>query len=62
MPAERRAWRDELELAVEKLRQAKPSMAEADYYGRLEPLLLELASLYAGPASAPSTRPATAAP
>ena len=46
MPADRRARRDELELAVEALRQKKATMPEADYYARLDPLLLDLAQLY----------------
>lgn len=61
MPAELRARRDELELAVENLRQQKSSMPEADYYARLEPLLLDLAGLYATPAPA-TPPPATPAP
>jgi hypothetical protein len=57
MPAERRAKRDELELAIEQLRQQKGQLPEADYYARLEPLLLELARLYAGrPTTAPAAR------
>jgi len=56
MPAERRGRRDELELAIEQLRQQKDTLAEADYYARLEPLLLELARLYAGRDAAPTTR------
>lgn len=51
-PAERqlppavRARRDELELAIDRLREAKGRMAEAQYYQALEGLLLELAQLY----------------
>jgi hypothetical protein len=44
-----------LELAIEQLRQQKGMLAEGDYYARLEPLLLELARLYAGRST---TRPA----
>ncbi len=62
MSAERRAKRDELELAVEALRQQKESMEESDYYARLEPLLLNLARLYANPSTAPATEPAPPAP
>ena len=64
MPAERRARRDELELAIESLREKKPSMVEGDYYGRLEPLLLDLARMYTDaplvprPATVPSVPPA----
>lgn len=46
MPAELRKRRDELELAVEALRDKKTAMSEDDYYGKLEPLLVELAELY----------------
>jgi hypothetical protein len=46
MPAELRKRRDELELAVEALRDKKAAMNEDDYYAKLEPLLIELAELY----------------
>jgi hypothetical protein len=46
MPAEVRAKRDELELAIESLRDQKAALAESDYYERLEKLLVELARLY----------------
>ncbi len=46
MPAELRAKRDELELAIEALRDQKATLAEADYYERLEKLLVDLARLY----------------
>ncbi|MBU6402371.1 MAG: hypothetical protein KGS61_18795, partial [Verrucomicrobia bacterium] len=51
MPAAIRAQRDELELAVARLRQAKAKLPQDEYYRRLEPLLVELAKLYqaAGP-------------
>lgn len=49
LPAETRARRDELELKVEALRDQKSRYAEADYYRRLEALLLELARMYEGP-------------
>jgi hypothetical protein len=45
LPAEVRARRDALELAVAKLRESKSEMPEADYYRELETLLLELARL-----------------
>lgn len=45
---EQRKTRDELERRVLELRRSKPSLDEADYYSRLEPLLLELAKLYDG--------------
>ena len=42
-----RARRDELELAVESLREQKAKLAEDDYYRQLETLMLELAKVYA---------------
>jgi len=57
MPAELRAQRDKLELEVEALRARKASMPDADYYAKLEPLLLKLSRLYA---SAPTTQPTAA--
>ena len=48
MPREVRARRDELERAVAELRQSKGEKTNEDeYYARLEPLLVELARLYA---------------
>ena len=44
---EQRTRRDELELAVEALRETKSKAAEADYYRDLERLMLELARVYA---------------
>jgi len=44
---DQRTRRDELELAVEALRETKPKAAEADYYRDLERLMLELARVYA---------------
>jgi hypothetical protein len=46
MPADLRKHRDELELAVEALRDKKAAMNEDDYFAKLEPLLVELAELY----------------
>ena len=46
LPAEFRAQRDRLELEVEALRAKKAAMGEADYYAKLEKLLVELARLY----------------
>lgn len=43
---DQRARRDELEIALAKLRDAKPKLAEADYYSRLEKVLLQLAAIY----------------
>lgn len=46
MPPELRARRDELELAVARLRELKPTLTEEEYYRRLENLMLELAKIY----------------
>ena len=43
---ELRKRRDELELAIEALRDGKAAMNETEYYGKLETLLVELAELY----------------
>ena len=44
---ETRARRDELELAVARLRESKATLDEDEYYRRLEKLLIPLAQLYA---------------
>lgn len=41
-----RTQRDQLELAIAKLRDSKGQLPEDKYYQRLEPLLIELAALY----------------
>ena len=46
LSAEQRARRDALEREVFLLREQKPNLSEADYYRRLEDLLLQLARLY----------------
>lgn len=46
MPPELRARRDQLELAVLELRDAKANLPEAEYFSKLEALLLEIAHLY----------------
>jgi hypothetical protein len=46
MPPETRARRDELELAVARLRDSKEKLGEDEYYRRLENLMIELAKLY----------------
>ena len=46
LPAEVRARRDQLELAVAQLRDRKDKLSEDDYYAQLEALLLQLARLY----------------
>jgi hypothetical protein len=50
---ETRARRDELELSIAHLRELKGSLDEAEYYSRLEALLLELARLYLPPENNP---------
>jgi hypothetical protein len=46
VPPELRARRDQLELAVLELRDAKTSLPEAEYFSKLETLLLEIARIY----------------
>lgn len=46
MPVEVRRRRDELELAVERLRRRKGQFSPEEYYAQLEPLLIEMARLY----------------
>lgn len=46
MPAAARARRDDLELAINQLRDAKKLLPEEDYFTKLEGMLLELARLY----------------
>ncbi|MEM9016898.1 MAG: hypothetical protein AAGC68_07775 [Verrucomicrobiota bacterium] len=46
LSAKQRVRRDELERAVKKLRRERSQLTEDDYYGQLEPLLLELAEIY----------------
>lgn len=46
LPSEGRRRRDELEAAIAALRQQKGKLSEDDYYGQLEPLLIELSRLY----------------
>lgn len=45
IPADVRAKRNEIELSIEQLRDNKSSLAAADYWSRLEQLLVELATL-----------------
>ena len=45
IPPALRARRDELELAVEKLRDQKATLAEDEYYRQLEPIMVELAKI-----------------
>jgi len=46
LPAQLRAERDRLELEVVKLRDAKESFSEEEYYTKLEKLLVEIAQIY----------------
>ena len=46
---DQRARRDALELQIEALRTAKPTMPESEYYSKLESLLLDLARVYEKP-------------
>lgn len=46
-PEELSKKRDDLEAQLAALREAKPTMGEDDYYSRLEPLMIELATLTA---------------
>ncbi len=48
-----RSRRDALEIAIAKLRDAKDKLSEDDYYHQLEPLLIELATLYSDTAAKP---------
>ncbi len=48
IPSESRRDRDRIELAVAALRDQKSKLAEDEYYAQLEPLMVELARLYAG--------------
>lgn len=46
LPSEARARRDELEWEIAALRERKTALKEDEYFGHLEPLLVELARLY----------------
>lgn len=46
LPPPLRARRDELERAIAALRDQKEKLPEAEYYARLEPLMIDLARLY----------------
>jgi len=58
IPDRLRSRRNELELAIESLRQKKASLPESLYYQQLEPLLLQLAHLYQDIDNAATTAPA----
>ena len=47
LTAEARARRDQLEVALAALRDEKPKLAEDEYYRRIEPIMIELAKIYA---------------
>jgi hypothetical protein len=53
MPPPLRARRDELEMAIAKLRESKARMKEDEYYRSLEALLVEMAHLYETGETAP---------
>ena len=55
LPAETRARRDELERDLAALRLEKSKLSEADYFARLEPLLIELSKLYESAGTSPKT-------
>ena len=55
LPAALRAKRDELELRIAQLREAKAKMPEDDYYQKLEPMLIEMAQLYESKTNAPKS-------
>jgi hypothetical protein len=56
MPVELRARRDQLELQIMELRDAKARFSEAEYFSRLEPLLHEIARIYEQAESAGDNR------
>jgi hypothetical protein len=53
MPPALRARRDELELALAKLRESRDRTDENEYYQQLEKVLLQLARLYEGDSAKP---------
>ncbi|MDZ4783240.1 MAG: hypothetical protein SGJ19_23585 [Planctomycetia bacterium] len=55
LPEELRQRRDELEVAIETLRDEKAKLTEDDYYAKLEPLMLELGRIYQAGQSSAST-------
>ena len=56
IPAEVRRRRDAIELAVAGLRDQKGKLTEVEYYAKLEPMMVELATLYAGESGQPKGR------
>ena len=62
LPAAVRARRDELELAIARLRESKGALAEDEYYRRLEELLREMARVYGPTAAARPASPREPAP
>ncbi len=55
IPPEIRQKRNAIELALASLRDRKDKLPEADYYAQLEPLMVELATLYRDLPASPST-------
>jgi len=56
MPPELRAKRDQLELQVMALRDAKATLPENEYFSKLEPLLQEIARIYEPSVSSTSSK------
>jgi hypothetical protein len=46
LPADLRARRDQLELALAEIRQRKSNLSEDEYLSKIEPILIELSKLY----------------
>jgi hypothetical protein len=57
LPPDKQSRRDELEAAIEALRQRKSELNEDDYYERLEAYLVQLARLYQSSHLAPRNDP-----
>jgi hypothetical protein len=53
MPPELCVRRDELEVAIARLRDSKPQLGDEEYYRRLENVMLELSKLYSTPPGQP---------
>lgn len=56
IPPEMRRRRDEIEMAIAALRDQKDKLGEDAYYGKLEPLMIELARLYRDAHAQPGRR------
>jgi hypothetical protein len=62
LPEEMRQRRNELELQLAALRERKGELEENAYYELIEPILLEIAELYASVDEAPASQPEQAPP